>query len=710
MLRLFHQILFCFMGLSVISHAAEPLTTAARIRGLTREEAAEKRPAMIRGVVTFRQPSNSRYSKRFSFVVQDETVGIYVNGTMDPDDTVIKPLTVGTAPETGSLVEVRGVTGPGGFAPILIASEIRQIGTALLPPPHRVSLAELRTGIFDCQRVEVKGVVRRVHFNKNQGILRLDIAAEDEVFSIFIYDVTGIDRTNLVDAGVRVRGVCFMLFNRRGESQGIYIQGWDRSDLDVLKPANPDPFAAPLANPLALKPFGLTPPSPHRHRLMGVVTLSRPGELLYVETEERAFRVETRSKEKFTVGDVVEASGFVQMTDSFAKLTESVVRKTGTGKVPPPIPVSLEKVLDTGGSQTMNLKLEDYDGRLVQMDGRLIKVETDAQGNHLIYLDCEGELTLATLGKGNGAESLSRIVLGSMLRLTGICSVKLNVEWPAIALPTASGLSLLLRDDRDIIVLTNPPWWTPRRMAWALGGTAFILLFLAVWNMTLRRRVASQTALIGDKVANETRMEERHRIGRELHDTILQEITGIGMLINNCKRRLHEPETALATLNMAERMVQHCSEESRSTIQDLMSASLDSGGLPVAVEELVRPLAEMNGATFEAEYVGGFSHIRGRLGTGLLRIAHEAAANAGKSSGATKIRLKAEHVRDGLRLTISDNGRGFNVAEARADRIRHFGLMGMEENALKFRGRLEIESTPGSGTIVTVTVPYPCST
>jgi len=201
-------------------------------------------------------------------------------------------------------------------------------------------------------------------------------------------------------------------------------------------------------------------------------------------------------------------------------------------------------------------------------------------------------------------------------------------------------------------------------------------------------------------------LEERQRIGRELHDTLQQELTGIGMLIGTTKRHLDEPEKAIQSLDMAERMVHRCSEESRSSILDLQSVTLETRGLTAAIEELVRPLAEIQGAVFQQKVTGTARPLPTRLETALLRLAHEAAANAGRHSGAAQVDLTLNYGPDQLTMTVRDDGCGFDPTLKRSVNDRHFGLLGMDERVLKLRGTLDIESAPGTGTTIRITLPY----
>jgi hypothetical protein len=386
----------------------EPITRCADIRALSREQAAERRAVEVRGVVTF--------LLKGAVVLQDETEGIYVaiSGARLDLGGVAEP-------HVGMRLEVRGVTGPGGFAPVIVASEVKARGESELPPARQQTLTELRTGAFDCQRVEMRGVAQRIHRrDTEQGQLRREIATPDGSFSAFLADSRGLKADALVDAELRLTGVCFTFFSPRGEAVGVHLQIPAANGIEIVTPAVADPFAVPEVAPLALRPFSQKPPSLHRQRLAGIVTLARPGEFFYVQTPLRSVRVNTRGSDVLAPGDEIEASGFVAPTQGFAVLDEAVVRRTGRGPLPAPIAITRAQVLSVQSPGTNTLRQEDYDGTLVTLRGRLVKIESNAGEEHRLFLDCAGGVAIATLGTQIPANALAHFAVGSEVEATGI--------------------------------------------------------------------------------------------------------------------------------------------------------------------------------------------------------------------------------------------------------------------------------------------------
>jgi hypothetical protein len=121
------------------------LTTASQVRALSGEQAKRALPAKLRGVYI-----GEADPEGIAFVIQDETEGIYIQGPPN--------LVAGLG--RGDVLEIEGVTDPGGFAPYVVAQHVRKIGQAPIPEPIHVTLDELNAGKMDAKWVEFSGIVR----------------------------------------------------------------------------------------------------------------------------------------------------------------------------------------------------------------------------------------------------------------------------------------------------------------------------------------------------------------------------------------------------------------------------------------------------------------------------------------------------------------------------------------------------------------------
>jgi len=687
-------------SMPVCAQDIAPLTTCRDVAALTREEVAEGRPVRVRGVVTFVTPG-----ERPAFFLQDETVSTYVSlEHPDPEGGTLEESRI-AHPGLGMAVEVTGITAPGGYGPIILAQHIENLGTAGLPPAKPTQIADFWhrniTG-----RISVTGVVQRARWAGRPGVLDLELADRGGLLQVIVYDAASLKDESLVDAKLRLKGIYGMTFNSRGEWVAPRLLVPRAEDVVVLTPGGSDPFDAPSAPLYALQPFRFASPGLHRVKLSGVVTLCRPGEFLFVQGPHRGYRVSTRQQEAFAVGDEVEASGFTRMSGGFGELSEAIVRKTGRGRPPKPTAATRSEILHAKPMDPAEVWREDYHGTLVQMRGRLLKSERNEGNETKLYLDSDNVLFTASYVGATDSELFEALRLGSELEVTGICTVELGLDELSIGLPEPRDFSLLLRDAGDVQVVASAPWWTPARLGLALLTVGGTLVAFVIWSVALRRRVAAQTAVIRANVQRESVLEERQRIARELHDTVQQELTGIGMLVGGAVMQVEEkPTEARQSLELAGRMVQRCKSESRASIENLHSVTLENGGLPEAIEEQTRPLAELGGVKFVMEIRGTSRRLPARVETALLRIAHEAAANAGRHAAATTVSLVLEYKPDEVTLQVKDDGCGFDATAPTDTAHRPLGLLSQEQRALKLNGVFQLDSTPGAGTTISVTLP-----
>ncbi len=206
-----------------------------------------------------------------------------------------------------------------------------------------------------------------------------------------------------------------------------------------------------------------------------------------------------------------------------------------------------------------------------------------------------------------------------------------------------------------------------------------------------RRRAGSATL--------QAQEEERARVARDLHDEVNQSLTGL-LLRLEAAREAAPPELE-AELAETKALANQAMRELLSLARQLRPTALDDLGLAAAtagqVEQLARGEIE---AEFEAE--GDFSDLSDDAQLVVYRVAQEALSNAARHSGAGRVEVRLRHLDDdGVELTVVDDGRGFAFEESE----RGLGIGGMRERALLIGGELTIESRPGRGTTVRLTLP-----
>lgn len=196
--------------------------------------------------------------------------------------------------------------------------------------------------------------------------------------------------------------------------------------------------------------------------------------------------------------------------------------------------------------------------------------------------------------------------------------------------------------------------------------------------------------------------EERKRIARELHDGTAQTLAALRVRLR-IARSLEDGEARKQLLERISADLGEAAEELRRIAQGLRPPALDMLGLAPAIESYARGVGETAGVSvvLELQPVEGLLSPDAELA--LYRIVQEALSNVARHSGAATVRVWLEPGRLSVTARIEDDGRGFAV---RAEMTNGgLGLYGMQERAAYVGGSVEIESEPGRGARVRVTIP-----
>jgi len=202
--------------------------------------------------------------------------------------------------------------------------------------------------------------------------------------------------------------------------------------------------------------------------------------------------------------------------------------------------------------------------------------------------------------------------------------------------------------------------------------------------------------------------EERARISRELHDGTGHALAALLVGLRRAEDARSLKELQLAVARQRELVVQALDELGRLA-RGLRPTVLDDLGLRAALERHTSDQAWLFGfqVTLDATRLGR-RRLPRAVETALYRVAQEALANAARHAYARRVRIMIERDREGVRLTVTDDGCGFEVGRA-LEATGHLGLHGIRERAALVGGRAEICSRPGEGTTVTVVAPLQAS-
>ncbi len=229
------------------------------------------------------------------------------------------------------------------------------------------------------------------------------------------------------------------------------------------------------------------------------------------------------------------------------------------------------------------------------------------------------------------------------------------------------------------------------------------------WDISEQERTQENLRYYMQKVTI-AQEHERKRIARDLHDDIAQSMLlvtqGLDVLSSTNRPKLSNSQLKQHLEKLRNQAVDAL-EAVRRCAQDLRPRIIDDLGLVAALEWLTDDLSEHREIDAYAEITGEERVLPVEVQLLLFRIAQEALNNVRKHAQAPSAILKLEFSDDNLTLTVSDNGRGFEVPKMIGDLagIGKLGLAGMQERARLIGGSLEIESERGKGTVVTVKVP-----
>jgi len=436
------------------------LTQASQIRKLTAEEARRGYPVHLLAVVTYFDPGNDLF-------VQDSTGGIWVD---------LRAVQASLQP--GQELDLYGVSADG-FAPYVAEPHWRVVGQASIPSARLVSYAEMVSAHDDSLWVEAEGIIRSVRFDQYERMPMMVVATTGGQFEVYLKDHSGLIPTSLVDARVRLHGVCGASFNTKNQLISVRLYVPSLQQVSVIEAAPTEPFSLPTLPIASLGRFSAQGTESHRVKVRGTVSQQVPQRMLFITDATGALRIEALNPALLHPGDQVEAVGFPSSGEYSPVLKNALFRKVGSGPAPVPAKISAEQALKG-----------DFDEELIEVEGRL-QADTRDAGGHTLVLQSGQVIYDATVDQAAIATApWPALPTGSQLRLRGICSIKADEDGHPI------GFRLILDRPSAITVLKHPSMWTAQRVSGLLALLAAVLLLSVLWVLALRRRVGEQTATL----------------------------------------------------------------------------------------------------------------------------------------------------------------------------------------------------------------------
>ena len=638
---------------------AQTLTTARDIAAHVTPKDGEPPPVLLEATVTFLDPGNTVF-------LQDDT-GV----------TFIRAAKTNVRPPIGERIRVKGVTHNGLIIGGIKPETVENLGQDAPPVPREVTADDLASGRYHYHYVTITGVGRSLHrVGENALTLRLITGAK----TIDVrFDEAPVELPNWVDAELRIRGLAAGDINDRRELVMPYIRVRSIEDVEVLKPAPDKSFELP---PVALPELQRAITRTHRVKIRGVALSSPLAGGVFLRQEDESVFVQTEDT-SIRPGDVVEALGFPEMGVFSAHLVDAECRVVGSEAIPHP---SVESPGDLQNGR---------DADLITLEVNVLQRMDRDQTTELV-----AQAGSISINVTSPALLPREVQGGAVLKVSGLARVTGTRSAGYRATPTA--YRLWLRGPEDVIILQSTPWWNSQRIGLAFAAVAALALLAFTWVMLLRRQVSRQLAVIEAKAQREAIMEERQRIAREFHDTLEQELAGLSLRLDAALPRVAD-EKAHGLLDQQRRLLGRLQTDTRDFVWDLRDVSRQDAPLDAALRSLVEHLQVNTSVPLKFECDSSDVKAPALVQHHLLRITREAVNNALKYAQAKSVTISLAQAQtgDALSLTITDDGKGFDLASAQS-LDGHFGLRGMQERAKKMGGTLEVVSAPGSGTRVRV--------
>ena len=576
-------------------------------------------------------------------------------------------------------------------------------------PPLDATVDDILAGRYQFRPVRIRGTVRDVFADEiDHRYLHVILSAGARSIGLAMHavDCDPAALVKLIGADVRVTGCYSPTFSgfRHAFSLELTVRSMD--EIEVVSPPPADPFAVPPLESIA----GGEP-----SQIMNLGRHSARGAVIAV-WERSSFALRTDAGAVVNVslaggpppacGDVVAVAG-LPVTDLYRlNLRRAVWRAVPDQprRAPAPAAPTAAAALFTDGKGHDEIN-PAFHGKAITLRGTVVGVPSAGLHDGIVRLRC-GDFTVA-VDMGATPDALGGLEVGCEAEISGTCIAKTESWYPNEPLPRIRDVILVVRMPSDVRVLVPPPWWTPARFVVLVGALLAALTAFLLWNVLLRRLADKRgRELMHTRLAQEEsrlKVKERTRIAVELHDTIAQNLTGVSLEIDSAGHLAGKDTDGMKKhLDMAARTLQSCRNELKNCLWDLRSRALEEVDLGAAIRRTITPLVS------DVELAIRFNVLRKELADDtayvLMRIVRELVQNAVRHGGASQVKI-AGSLEDGtLRFSVRDNGCGFDPATRPGVLQGHFGLQGIRERVNSFNGEMQIDSAPGKGTKISISL------
>jgi len=577
----------------------------------------------------------------------------------------------------GDYVRVVGVRNNAFFQGGISARNCSVLHSGELPPAPMASFRDIRFADCDLGYISFSGVFRGfVRHASSHGSVLLRFGAPDGTVLVRTRD-DGRDWQALMDADMVVEGTVIPAFTRQGRRLGEELVVNDPSDIRLLAP-----------------PPGETADegrfTPHARRVRGVVTYVEPGEYCIVQKDAEVswMRIEELDDVP-NAGDEVEFLGFAKSREERREFLPWKVSRLRSGVGLPP-PIGLRGLDLFSLAEELQDDVDAISGKRITIGGRLMAVGSVGTNRWEMQLAVNGGMAQVVMTRPPPDEVLDVRQFSPRIVVTGIARLAFARGDIALPVPRVASLTVLSAPDDEVAFeMTDDVAWSlfERRMrSLGLGLAALVLLVLAAFLVRERSRRRKVAVVLA----------ERRRLGKDIHDTIEQNLAVAHMLLSSSlSGETVGPHAAQAVANASELLIR-TKREIRGIVWDLQGTDLSLKRPVDVLREFADGMMRTGTVTVRTHFRGIPERMGGECLSDVFFIVREAVWNAIRHGKATCVLMLADPIGGkGFVLRILSNGKTFDFDSAPGPSTGHFGLSSMRDRAARSHLRLGWEVSDG---------------
>ena len=591
-----------------------------------------------------------------------------------------------------------------------VCSEVDLISHGRAPEIVDVSAKDLWEDRFLRRGVRIRGRVIhafRDEIAPNWTYFILDCKGETAYAAVHTGNPEHLRPTGLIEAEISVKGLCETLKYSNRRQVARLVKSFGPDSIEVLSPGPADPFAAPALSAIAeRRPDEIVKLG--RHGCSGrVLAVWGKSDMLLKANDGEIIRIDLLRETLPAPDEIVDVVGIPSISGMRVSLSKALWRKSASS-APPPRKCSdttlRDLLTDQNGRSCINV---NYYGEAIRTVGYVRNIQFDEHGKHML-IESQGFTMEIDAGSANSFPA--ELCSGCQVSVRGIFVVETDTWKSNYLLPQIKRAKIVMQHPDDLQITSFPPWWTTQRLFTAIAVLCALLLAILAWNILLRRlseRRASELAQESlARAETDMKVLERTRLAVELHDSVAQSLSAIGMEIETAGRyRQGANAELLQHLDTAGTTLKSCREELRNCLWDLRNQALEEPTMELAVRKTLLP--HVKGIRLAVRFAFPREKLSDNTAHIILRIIRELVINAIRHGRADDIKIAGSSQAGILSFSVRDNGCGFDVMSSPGVQQGHFGLQGIRERIRPFNGDIKIESVTGSGTKATVTIPLP---